>query len=398
MSAGSGASYRLAPSFLQGAHPEFGSIGPQGAGLPTSGRPSSTGIGPPYISSIQNWTEAAPNAPGFSFWDTVGTPPTTSGTTAFNAPLVPVIVSLRNADGSQAYDNGHPLISDPSRYVKPTLNSPVFSKTTYTSSSIPTQFTDAIQRAEYWGREQSNWHTELSPSVKAPLQLNVPYGDYYYTLNSDGTCCSNILVDYNEFGALMFPPTYPVDNTTIMGQAELNGDVNTKSISTFLFPNTFLYFGDPSQCCVLGFHTYDYENGDASNGNLQRDYVLDYSSWITPGLFGSRFADVTALSHEIAETFNDPFVASDGIHDITPWWLAPNGNCQDNLETGDVIEDLPNATFPITMNGYTYHPQNEALLPYFEFQQPSTAIDGAYSYPNESVLSGPSALQNAGCQ
>jgi hypothetical protein len=27
----------------------------------------------------------------------------------------------------------------------------------------------------------------------------------------------------------------------------------------------------------------------------------------------------------------------------TPGWLAPNGLCQDNLEVGDVIENLPNA-------------------------------------------------------
>jgi len=167
-------------------------------------------------------------------------------------------------------------------------------------------------------------------------------------------------------------------------------------MSSFLFPNVFLYFGDPSNCCVIGFHSYDFEPGSTPSTELR--YVANYSSWITPGLFGDGFADVTALSHEIAETYNDPFVASDGVHNITPWWLSPNGNCQDNLETGDVVEGLPNATYPVTMNGFTYHPQNEALLPYFEFEQPSTAIDHAYSYPNESVLTGPSPLQNPGCQ
>jgi len=38
--------------------------------------------------------------------------------------------------------------------------------------------------------------------------------------------------------------------------------------------------------------------------------------------------DVTALSHEIVEIYNDPFV-----NDITPWWISPNGNCQNDLET-----------------------------------------------------------------
>jgi len=54
---------------------------------------------------------------------------------------------------------------------------------------------------------------------------------------------------------------------------------------------------------------------------------------------------------------------------------------------------LPHATYPITMNGMTYHPQNVALLPWFEFQSPSTAIDGAYSYPDESTLPTLSPIQ-----
>ena len=63
-----------------------------------------------------------------------------------------------------------------------------------------------------------------------------------------------------------------------------------------------------------------------------------------------------ALSHEMSETFNDPFV-----NNATPWWLSPSGQCQNNLEDGDVIEGLPNPTFPVKLNGVTWHPQTEAL-------------------------------------
>ncbi len=45
-----------------------------------------------------------------------------------------------------------------------------------------------------------------------------------------------------------------------------------------------------------------------------------------------------------------PSSACDGAHDITPWW-ASKGLCLDYLETGDVIEVLPNPDYPITMNG-----------------------------------------------
>jgi hypothetical protein len=50
------------------------------------------------------------------------------------------------------------------------------------------------------------------------------------------------------------------------------------------------------------------------------------------------------------------------VHNLTPWWLAPNGVCQDDLEVGDVIENLPNETFPMTLGGFTYHPQNVAAV------------------------------------
>jgi hypothetical protein len=80
---------------------------------------------------------------------------------------------------------------------------------------------------------------------------------------------------------------------------------------------------------------------------------------------------------------------SDGIHGRAPWWLSPNGNCQDNMEAGDVIENLPDGVYRVTQNGFTYHPQNEALAQWFDMGQPSDALDGAFSHPNESVLTSP---------
>ena len=144
---------------------------------------------------------------------------------------------------------------------------------------------------------------------------------------------------------------------------------------------------------MVGYHTYLFE----PSTDPEKRWVLNYSSWTTPGLFGPLFSDVTALSHEIAETYNDPFVVSDAVHNLTPFWLSPNGNCQDILETGDVIEGLPNSTFPILMNGFLYHPQNEALSQWLKFESPSSALGGAYSYPNTSVLTQLSPPQKLNC-
>jgi hypothetical protein len=54
--------------------------------------------------------------------------------------------------------------------------------------------------------------------------------------------------------------------------------------------------------------------------------------------------------------------------------------------------------FPVKLGGFLYHPQNEALLQWFEFQSPSSALGGAYSYPDMTTLTALSAPQKAGCQ
>jgi hypothetical protein len=216
-------------------------------------------------------------------------------------------------------------------------------------------------------------------------------GTYRFALNPDGSCCFFVLIDFGTFVNAL-SPAIPTDTTTPIGAAENAGDIRTGDMSTFLFPNAFLYFGTPSNCCVIGFHSYDLEPGGPDNGFRERRYVVNYSSWISSGIFGDpTFGDITALSHEMAETFNDPFV------NATPWWLAPNGLCQNNLETGDVIEGLPNAQFPIVLNGSTWHPQNEAILQWFAGVTPSSAISGAYSYPDTNVLTSANVSQNFAC-
>ena len=314
------------------------------------------------------------------------------GTTSIGAPVVPVNLDLRNFDGSPRFVGGKRLFSDATQYVKPVLKSPVFSNTFYSSSVVPTQFTDAVQRAEFINKADDNWHTLLRSRVEMPRTMVLIRGTYRFALNTDGSCCFFVLVDIGTFVDALFPAT-AADTTTPIGAAENAGDIRTRDMSTFLFPNAFLYFnGDPSQCCVLGFHTYDLEPGGADNGFRERRYVVNYSSWISPGLFGGGFGDVAALSHEVSEIFNDPFV-----NNATPWWLSPNGNCQNTLETGDVIEGLANEVFPIVLNGFTYHPQNEALLQWFAGVTPSTAISGAYSYPDTNVLTKANVSQNFAC-
>jgi hypothetical protein len=329
----------------------------------------------------------------------VGNPPEQGGTTIINAPIIPVTLDLRNFDGSPRFVNGKPLISRPDAFVQPVLNSPVFSNANFSSSDVPTQFADAIQKAEFGNHARPDWHTLLQPVVKTPRTMVLLQGTYQFALNPDGSCCFFVLVDFDTLLNKLFPPVSPPDNSTVMGAAEIAGDITTKDISTFLFPNTFLYFNNnPMDCCFDGFHMFDLEFGDASNGNQLRFYVMNFSSWISPGVccVSQGAQDISILSHEMAELFNDPFLGFDGIHNVTPFWLSTI-QCQDLMEGGDVIEGLPNAFFPVTINGYTYQTQTVALLPWFEFASNSFAIDGAYSYPNETVLPTISSPQPLNC-
>jgi hypothetical protein len=394
---------QIAPT-LSSAHRAFTVFAPRGhRGSSNSASPRDVGSA---IDSIELFNGDF-QAPGFGpsgsprrkwFYTMAGGHPASGGTTTFNAPIVPVSLDLLDYDGSVRTIEGHRLHYSAEPFVKSVVNSPLFQNSDYTSSDVPTQFADAVQRAEFYNVMQPDWHTLLRPSVKTGRTLAIPRGAYFFALNEDGSCCAFVLIDLNVFSKLLFPPTAN-DTKSPIGAAEHSGDITTQDVSTFLFPNTYLYFnGNPNQCCVLGFHTYDFEPGDASNGFREKRYVLNYSSWISPGLFGSGFEDVTALSHEITESLNDPFVGSDGIHGITPWWLSQNGNCQNDLEVGDVIEGLPDSTISIRTKGRTYHPQNEALLQWFEFQSPSTAIGGAYSYPNPNILTSLSPPQGVNCR
>jgi hypothetical protein len=357
------------------------------------------------IDSIPNFSDKY-HADGFDpsgnpnkqwVYNTVGAPPEHGGTTTIRVPIIPVSLDLLAPDGSVL------VHVDATHDVQPILNSPLFQNAPYSSSTAPTQFTDAIQRAEFASSAKSDWHTVLQPVVEPGVTLEMPWGSFGYAVWPSGPHAGQIafvLLDGATVGPLLFPTTFswPADTSSVMGAMEASGEVTPHDITTFLFPDTFQLAG---AFLFAGEHAWDTEPGDASNGNLQRYFPVIEASWYSAEFFVgpvTGIEDVSTLSHELSETLNDPFVGGDGAHDITPWWIS-NGLCSDLLETGDPIEVLPNPDYPITMNGMTYHPQNEALLQWFEGMAPSDAIGGAYSYPDTSILTSanpPNTPRNCG--
>lgn len=320
----------------------------------------------------------------------LGNDPALGHITTVPTKIAVIDLNLLNADGTL-------FATVPAgEFVQPVLASPNFQRTKYEQTTESVQFADAVQRAEFFSTRDPNWHTELAPtvvdhiSITVPKFVNVRVGtQVVQALNYQ----SGTLPDGHRF-VLMLNLFFNQQLGVIVNNEIDAGNFTTNDVNITLFPNTFLYSfnranpGTRGSCCVLGFHTY-FTDG----ASPEHRWTLAYASWISPGLFGGGFEDVTALSHELSELFNDPFV-----NNVTPRWQFPGepGVCQGNLETGDPVEVLANATVPVTLShagsSFTYHPQTEALLQWFAQTVPSDAIHGAYSYPDVTALQSPATL------
>jgi hypothetical protein len=239
--------------------------------------------------------------------------------------------------------------------LRKTLNSPDFVKSAYSTGFG--QFGDAVQRAEFYNVMKDSWHTTLNPPRRLPtLTIVVPFGQSQVYQLPDGT-----------FMAILNGDFFNSHLSTLL-QSE---GLRATELPLFLSNNVFLYFGDPANCCVLGFHTAF----DASSQGHAAIQTFAWASWASEGIFSS-FTDVTPLSHEISEWRNDPFVSN-----LAPAWQFPNGRgCEGNLETGDPIKVLSNPTVPVTINGFTYHPEDLVFFSWFARQSPSIAVNGRYTF------------------
>jgi hypothetical protein len=318
-----------------------------------------------------------------------GNDPKLGGTTVFPGPILETSWQLLNADGSVFKT----VSFDP--FEKLFLESPNFEPLTYRSGRN-IEFGDAVHRAQFFNSMKNNWHTLIIPQVVDKVTIQVPF--FVNVRLSNGTIVqarsyfTGTAADGSTF-VLMLSPLFNLffDNTEVN---EINlGNFRTNAMNMSLYPNTFLFSlnqanpNAPGGCCVLGFHTY-FANFDGVFP--QQRFVSEFASWISPGLFGAGFQDVTALSHELAEAFANPFISNPAPNWQFPGVPANVASCQNNLEEGDPIEVLANATSAIEVKekgfDFIYHPQNIPLLQWFEMGTGSSAIDGAFSFPDETVL------------
>jgi hypothetical protein len=312
----------------------------------------------------------------------LGGNPTQNGITRIHTELIPLEFQFLDANGELILFNGTPLILGPSaEIVQLTAESPLFQNVKYSIDT--TQFTDAIQQASFFSVKARNWHTLLSnPKVHKPVRITVPFGKAFNQPDVIKTFAICLEFDFLGSQLVSILQSLPLDHRAL-----------------FLSLDTIVYNGiDELLACAqdaagtVGFHTVVDRFANKTHVDLQ---VLGYSAWLTPpAAFFPDFEDIAFLAHEVVEAVNDPFIGSANVPGGPFTNFVPEynvfGGCQNTLETGDFIEGLNKSSFPVTLNNFTYHPQNEQLIQWFSREAPSSAFQGAYSYPDTSLLSSPS--------
>ncbi|HZU20089.1 MAG TPA: hypothetical protein VE982_02600 [Gaiellaceae bacterium] len=260
-------------------------------------------------------------------------------------------------------------------------------------AGVPLQLEDATMRAQFNKTGvNSTYHLRLNPNLQAPAVINVPRNQGTLLMSGRGVVFADIDIGWWSSH---------INN--------LEQSADPTHLPIYLTQDVMLYEGNnPSNCCVIGYHgTRATGNGGGStnsNGNAAVQ-TFAWASYVSPGLYsrpngGTDWAlqDIHALSHEISEWADDPFVNNW----VEPWLTptAPQYGCTNILETGDPVvgigfakgtntyEQGPNPNGTQSADGY-YHPEDEVFLPWFmrlapnyvsEPTQSPSANVGRYSF------------------
>jgi hypothetical protein len=259
-------------------------------------------------------------------------------------------------------------------------------------AGVQLQLEDATMRAQFNKTGSgSNYHLILHPNVLPAVTIDVPNNQGVLLQSGRGVVFADVSISW--WAAQI---------------QNLETQSDPTHLPIFLTNNVLLHIGqNVLNCCVIGFHgTRAAGNGGGSsnsNGNAVVQ-TFAWASWVQPGLYsrpdgGTDWAlqDIHALSHEIAEWGDDPFV-NNGVE---PWLTptAPQYGCTGLLETGDPVVSIgfaigtntfqqgPNPNGTQSADGY-YHPEDEVFLPWFmrlspnlvsEPTQSSSANTGRYT-------------------
>jgi hypothetical protein len=235
-----------------------------------------------------------------------------------------------------------------------TQESPVFQSIDYGDGNR--QFVEEFRRLEFW--KQTGASGAINPGYSVRVSTTVlPTVQVALTgFPTQALLCGRMgFIDIKTWDNFVKATLFP--RLRRMG-------VTTQTFPLFLFANVVMFNGERTACCYFGYHSA------FNSGGIQTYGVADYD------LSGQLkdFPDVSVLSHELAEWYDDPFG-----NNVTPPWghTGQVGGCQANLEVGDPLSgNLHEILMP---NGLTYHPQELAFFSWFFNQVPSLGFNGWYS-------------------
>jgi hypothetical protein len=249
-------------------------------------------------------------------------------------------------------------------------------------AGVQLQLQDATMRAQFNKTGSSNYHLRLHPNVLPAVTINVPQNQGTLLVSGRGTVFADINISW--WAAQI---------------QNLESSADPTHLPLYLTDSVLLHIGpDIFNCCVIGFHgtrATGLGGGNAgSNGNAKVQ-TFAWASYVAPGIYarpagGTDWAlqDIHAVSHEIAEWADDPFVNNL----VEPWLTptAPQYGCTGILETGDPVVAIgfakgtntyaqgPNPDGSQSADGY-YHPEDEVFLPWFMRTAPNTVSEPTQS-------------------
>ena len=313
----------------------------------------------PMYKTLPNHTELAPEAATASLvqWNgsytdltkktitytQVGTSPyTTNTSTTIPLYIIPVKMVYPKNNGNATFDPKNKVLPNGKTVINNILASPLFtSGVDFTQGGTDlgtTQYIDAFQRGNFWSAVSTNtgYHVLLGkPKVLGEKTITVSNAFQGRVFN-------------NQFGSGIIG-TYGINAFDAQLQIWMKAlkQINPAALPIFITYDVYLTSGGVglSGCCIGGYHSAD---GAQPGGQT-------YSMTTYVDSVGSFAQDVSALSHELGEWLDDPFVDN----------LV---NCNDNgiMEVGDPLEGDSNyGGYPYSLGGFTYNLQSLVFLPYF---------------------------------
>jgi hypothetical protein len=280
--------------------------------------------------------------------------------------------------------------------VDKTLASPIFQNNTYDPDlgGDTGQYGDVFMRAQF-NKIGSSYHVNIANQSVLPKQtIAVPASQGVAYQRVSGAVAG--IVESTWF-------------STTLQQLIESLHIDATTVPIFLTHNVLLFGGHDNytNCCTLGYHGAAMPLGNGAgqaNGkgnNAVQTFI--YAAYTTPNTYTGfspttsptrGLSDIHALSHEVAEWLDDPFVDNA----VQPWQTptAPQYGCTSVLETGDPVVGVwfPLAGNPDADANHLWHPEDEVNANWFTRDGTSplglNSWDGRYTFmgPRTTAIPG----------